>query len=308
MRILAKTKGMSHEKWLELRRAGIGGSDAAAIVGMSPWRSAFAVYQDKVGLGIPIETTERMQIGKDLEDYVCQLYTRHTGIKLRKRNAILQHDEHDFIIGNIDREVVGAKEGFEAKVTSNYASNLWIDGKVPLMYEVQCHHYMLVTGWEAWTIGALIGNERFVYRRIERDPDIIDWLLAEETKFWKEHVEAGVEPVPDGGQDIDEHLKEFNTEIEKGKTIKLIGFSGKAKRLQEIKEFRKHINLEVKSLEQEIILAMHDAEYADCGTVMIKRKIVDYQRFGNKSFRQENPDKVKDYMHQIKFNKLTFIE
>lgn len=185
---------MSHERWLELRRTGIGGSDAAAIVGMSPWSGPFSVYQDKVGLGIPVETTERMQIGKDLEDYVCQRFTQATGLKLRRKNAILQHDKYDFIIGNIDREIVGKKEGFEAKVTSNYASSMWIDDKIPVNYELQCHHYMLVTGWRAWTIGALIGNERFVYKRIERDEEVINWLLEQEINFWKNHVEKGIEP------------------------------------------------------------------------------------------------------------------
>lgn len=305
MRILASTKGMSHERWLELRRTGIGGSDAAAIVGMSPWSGPFSVYQDKVGLGIPVETTERMQIGKDLEDYVCQRFTQATGLKLRRKNAILQHDKYDFIIGNIDREIVGKKEGFEAKVTSNYASSMWIDDKIPVNYELQCHHYMLVTGWRAWTIGALIGNERFVYKRIERDEEVINWLLEQEINFWKNHVEKGIEPAPDGDKETDEFIKEYHSEIVSGKRIELAGFYAKTRRLSEIKEFQRHMVSERKQLEQEIILAMGDAEFADVGDLMIKREIVDYKRFGNKKYREENPHISKDFFHNIKFNKLT---
>lgn len=308
MRILAKTKGMTHAEWLEIRRQGIGGSDAAAIAGMSPWKSAYSVYMDKIGLGIPVEDNERMRIGRDLEDYVAKRFTEATGLRLMRRNAVLQHDEHDFIIGNIDRKVVGQRVGYEGKVTNSYAAKHWQDDRIPIAYELQCHHYMLVTGYVGWWIAVLVGNERFVYKYIERDEEVIDWLQALEVTFWNDHVLSGEEPAPDGKEDVTELIREHHMDIQTGKTIELVGMNSAVKRLIELKAYIPSMEQEQKALEQQLIISMGDAEYATTNNYYIKRSIIEYKRFGNKKFRSENPEQVLGYMTEIAFNKLTIEE
>src|SRR5690606_12206216 len=108
----------------------------------------------------------------DLEDYVAKRFVEATGMKVRRINAILQHSEYPFMLANVDRLIVGKKEGLECKVTNSYAKKEWED-EIPIYYEIQCHHYMAVTGYKAWWIACLIGNERFVYKRIERDEEVI---------------------------------------------------------------------------------------------------------------------------------------
>lgn len=308
MRILAKTKGLSEEKWLALRRKGIGGSDASAVVGMNPWVSALSIFYDKIGKGVPIEQTERMRIGKDLEDYVAQRFSEESGLKVRRKNAILMHKEHDFLIANIDREIVGKKEGLECKVTNNYAATQWHDGKIPSHYELQCHHYMLVTGYKAWWIAALIGNERLIYRRIERDEEVINWLFEQERAFWHDHVLANVEPAPSGLRDVDNIILEKFGEIISGKSIELVGYADKVKRRFDLKNYMADMAQEYKQLDQDIKIAMGDAQYAVAGPYLIKKDHIEYKRFGNKKFRGDNPAMVTNYLTKIQYQKLTITE
>lgn len=308
MRILAKTKGLSEEKWLALRRKGIGGSDASAVVGMNPWQSALSIYYDKIGEGVPIEQTERMRIGKDLEDYVAQRFSEDSGLKVRRKNAILMHKEHDFLIANIDREIVGKKEGLECKVTNSFAASQWYDNQIPSHYELQCHHYMLVTGYKAWWIAVLIGNDRVIHRRIERDEEVISWLYEQERAFWHDHVLARKEPAPSGLRDVDNIILEKFGEIISGKSIELVGYTSKVKRRLDLKNYLDEMAREYKELDQDIKLAMGDAQYAVAGPYLLKKDNIEYKRFGNKNFRAANPDMVTNYLKQIKYQKLTITE
>ena len=120
MRVLADTKDMSREDWLKYRKKGIGGSDSSAILGANPYSSAFDVYLDKTGDYEEEVDNERMLWGRILEDIVAKEFTKRTGIKLRKRFAILQHDEYDWMIANVDRLVVGEDAGAEIKTTNSF--------------------------------------------------------------------------------------------------------------------------------------------------------------------------------------------
>ena len=77
---------VSHEQWLNLRKTGIGGSDAGAVCGLNPYSSAMKVFQDKISDTVEEEDNEAMRIGHDLEDYVAKRFTEATGLKVRKSN------------------------------------------------------------------------------------------------------------------------------------------------------------------------------------------------------------------------------
>lgn len=83
---IVNCKEISREEWLEYRRAGIGGSDAAVIVGLNPWRSLSELYADKLGLLPDKEDNEQMRIGRDLEEYVARRFCEATGKKVRRNN------------------------------------------------------------------------------------------------------------------------------------------------------------------------------------------------------------------------------
>lgn len=303
--VLIKTIDLSHEEWLKWRQKGIGGSDAAAIAGLNPWKSPIAVYLEKIGETQAGQTdNERMRIGRDLEDYVAKRFSEATGFKVRRRNAILQHPKHAFMLANIDRQIVGVNEGLECKVTNSYAKKDWIDN-IPVHYEIQCHHYMAVTGYDAWWIAVLIGNEKFVYKKIERDEEIIKHLIQIEKDFWENHVLKREMPAPDGSSAAAEIIKKMYPQSEPDSFIELSPnkFESKLLRIDEIKELMSKLEEEKKQIEQEIQIEMGENEVALIGDRKVTWKSVTSNRFDSKKFAKDHPELYKKYVKQSSYRR-----
>lgn len=177
--VFAKTKDMPKAEWLRLRRNGIGGSDAAAIMGLSPWRTAMDVWLEKTGEFTEDESqdNEKMYWGTALEDVVAREFMTRTGLKVRRRNAILQHRKHHFMIANVDRLVIGHKAGLECKTTGQYSADDWTMG-VPDYYIPQVQHYMAVTGYDTWYVAVLIGGQEYKHYEVPRDDGFIREVLV----------------------------------------------------------------------------------------------------------------------------------
>lgn len=109
MKRLISTLNLSKEDWLRYRKCGITGTDAGAILGLNPYRSAFQVYHDKISETIENIDNEAMRQGRDLEDYVAQRFTEATGLKVRRANAIYQSEEHPLLLADFDRLIVGQR-------------------------------------------------------------------------------------------------------------------------------------------------------------------------------------------------------
>ena len=210
--VAASTRGMTLEQLLKERRKGIGGSDAAAVAGLSRYRTPIQVYMEKLELVEPPEENEAMYWGKKLEDLVAKEFSVRTGMRVRRCRAILRHPEHPFMLANVDRLIVGRNEGLECKTASAFKAGEWDGDEIPWEYAIQCYHYMAVTGYSAWWIAVLIGGNRFVYKRIERDEEIIANLIKIESDFWHNHVLKGVPPEPDGSSASTELMKRLYPE------------------------------------------------------------------------------------------------
>lgn len=219
--VLVKTSDMEKEEWLEHRRQGIGGSDAAAILGMNPWKSPMDVWLEKTGEFTEDESqdNEKMYWGTALEDVVAREFMTRTGLKVRRRNAILKHKQYPFMIANVDRLVVGQSTGLECKTAGYYSTDDWAMG-VPDYYMPQVQHYMAVTGYKAWYVAVLIGGQEFKYYKVARDDSFIRELIQAETAFWK-LVEERTPPPIDGTRASTELVKKLYPEAEKGKEIEL---------------------------------------------------------------------------------------
>ena len=200
-------KVLDREEWLKIRQTGIGGSDAAAVAGLSRFRSPLQVYMEKLGLTEPQEETEAMYWGKKLEDLVAEEFSIRTGMKLRRRNETLRHKDYPWMIAHVDRLIVGKDEGLECKTAGAYKADEWQGDDIPWEYAIQCYHYMAVTGYSAWWIAVLIGGNRFIYKRIERDEEIIANLIKIESDFWNNHVVKRIPPDPDGSTASTEFVK-----------------------------------------------------------------------------------------------------
>lgn len=195
---IAAVKDMSREDWLQIRRSGIGGSDAATIVGLNPYSSKLTLYADKKGILPEKEDTERMRLGRDLEDYVAQRFCEETGKKVKRSGFMWRHPTYEFIIANIDREIVGEEAFLECKTTMNYEKHDYDSGDIPMNYYCQCMHYMAVTGCEKAYLAVLVFGKGFYWFEIKRDENEISALIDNEVEFWQSHVMQDRPPLADG--------------------------------------------------------------------------------------------------------------
>ena len=216
---LAKTLDMPRDEWLQKRRQGIGGSDASAILGLNPWKTQMDLWLEKTGEFTEDEENEKMYWGRILEDIVAQEFSIRTGLKVRRKNAILQHKQHPFMLANVDRLVIGQKAGVECKNIGIRSADRWEMG-VPEYYQAQVQHYMAVTGYPVWYVAVLIGGQEFRYYKLTRDEQFIHELIQAETEFWK-LVETRTPPSLDGSKASTELVKRMYPEAEQGNEIDL---------------------------------------------------------------------------------------
>ena len=210
---LVKTNDLSREDWLSVRRNGIGSSDAAAAVGLNPYKSQLALWMEKTGrddLFAPIDVNDDstpVYWGSLLEPIVAASYAKRTGNRVRKVNAVLQHPDHNWMLANLDREVVGVPEVqiLECKTAGVQGARLWKDG-VPDFVQLQVAHQLAVTGKRAADVAVLIGGQELQIHRIKRDDLLIERLIQLEEVFWG-YVQSDIAPPVDGSDSADQALR-----------------------------------------------------------------------------------------------------
>lgn len=212
---LVSTKDMSRENWLAIRKQGIGASDAAAAVGLSPYQSQLELWMIKTGRDgdmpkvDPNDESSPMYWGNILEPIVAQHYSRRTGNKVRKINAVLQHPDPDkyWMLANLDYTVVGSDEVqiLECKTAGEFGSRLWRDG-VPEYVQCQVQHQLAVTGKAVADVCVLICGQEIRIHRIERDDELIAKLIELERQFWH-YVETDTPPPADGSRSAGKALQ-----------------------------------------------------------------------------------------------------
>ena len=196
---IADTRTLTHDEWLALRRTGIGGSDAGAIMGVSPYKGAFSVWADKQGKLPPLEDNEAMRQGRDLEDYVARRFAEASGLRVRHEYSMLRSVDHPCMLADIDRRIIGERAGLECKTSRDITMARYRNGEYPMEYYCQCLHYLAVTGWDCWYLAVLVyGTDLLIYK-ICRDEvlDDIEALIRAEEAFWQNHMVLDQPPAPD---------------------------------------------------------------------------------------------------------------
>lgn len=190
------------------RRLGLGGSDAAAVLGVHPYRAPIDVWLDKVGLAEPWAGNESTLWGDLLEPVIAAEYARRTGRETARTERLLRHPKHPWMIGNPDRILVGANKGLEIKTAGFRSIHRWGEEAedCPEEYIVQCCWYMAISGCEEWDLVVLLGGQQMRIYTIQRDRDLEDLMIEAGGRFWVEHVLAGVQPTPDGSESFRRYL------------------------------------------------------------------------------------------------------
>lgn len=193
------------------RRDFLGGSDIAAILGISPWASPYSVWCEKVGLCDPEHdesTQDRLDAGKDAELYLAAQFRRHEGLELCGEEMELLDPVRPWARGHCDALVFDgnvepdlgpdfaldyALGGWEAKTDRNFAP--WTE--VPAHYLAQIQWYMGLTCLERWWVTVGFGGWRTKTYLVERDQSDIDYMLKRADEFWNDHVLTGEPPQAD---------------------------------------------------------------------------------------------------------------
>lgn len=181
---------MDREAWLQARRSGVGGSDAAIACGLHPYVSPLELYYDKSGeLVIEREDNERMQMGRALEDAIADVFAQRYDVKLR-RHAMRRHPRYPWMLGNPDRLIEGTRIGLEIKNVDALAYRFGEWGEpdtdeIPEPYLLQALHYAIVFDYREWHIGALIGGNTLKRYIVRRDSELEAMLIEGEREFWQ---------------------------------------------------------------------------------------------------------------------------
>jgi putative phage-type endonuclease len=175
----------------------LGGSDAASILGVSPWKSALQLYQEKIGEYQEEITPAKQKIfnrGIRWEPVVCdmlmdELQDRGHDVKIIGRNNRYLDHEHSFMAAEIDLELVidGKIINGEIKTVSPFAAKHWGEqgtDEIPLGYVAQVLHGQMVTGINQTVVAALIGADDLRIHFIDRDDEMITYIRDREIAFW----------------------------------------------------------------------------------------------------------------------------
>jgi len=209
--------------WLSKRETGIGGSDVAAVLGISRWKSPIEVYLKKTGKFYKEitdeEQLERMRIGQLEEEVIATLFCEKMNIehnRLRQANFVFQHEDYPFMLGSIDRQYTdddGKKVIVECKHASEYTYSDWDEKKVPLEYLCQLMHYLIITDADYGYFAVKIGNRTVKIKRVERDQELEAKIINAEKYFWENYVEKDVLPPADGSIPTKEILDGYLDEV-----------------------------------------------------------------------------------------------
>ena len=325
--VLVDTADLPEEEWLEWRRKGIGGSDAAAIFGISPFATARDLYYDKVGI-LPCEETDenwvQKQVGHLLEDLVAQIFAKKTGFKIYQVKKMFHHPKHTFMLADVDYFVElpdGTTAILEIKTTNyNARDHWWRDGQevVPVNYETQGRHYMCVMNVDQVFYCCLYGNsfEEVIIRSLKRDYDYEDELIMVEEDFWVNNVLKKVEPpyTEDGELILESIRRHFGAVDTDAPTVTLsLPLASCILRFTELQAQKKAADAEANRLKKEmdrlqgmVLAEMGKSSSAEC-TVGAEKFAVTYKPSSRPAISKEgllrlqvrHPDIYNEYVTPV---------
>lgn len=295
-KIIAETKNMIYEEWLDFRKSGIGGSDASVVCGINRYKSPVELWMEKTGRQPHQEAGESAYWGTQLEPLVREEFSRRTGIEVKLAKCILQNEEFPFMQANLDGVCYDPELGdciFEAKTASAFKLGEW-ENSIPDEYMLQIQHYMAITGFKGAYIAVLIGGNTFRWKKIDRDEEIISALVKLEKDFW-ECVENDTPPQLDGSDASEKFLAEKFLES-KNSSVELPENAAELIRKYETASEQIKALTEEKQFAENLLKEMlGENEIGMIGENIVSRKAVSQERLDSKTLKSEHPAIYKKY-------------
>jgi len=287
----------SHEEWLKAREEGIGASEVAAVLGLSPWETPFSLYLKKTHKVPPTEENDAMRRGHYLEDAVVQWWMHETGEQVIKASAadiIYVHPEFPFMRVTPDRIVKGRKKILEVKSTA-----LHMGEEIPNYYLAQVMYQMYVTGIHQAELIYIQGGLTFGRFFVEYDEEFAEFIAERVTEFWNENVLGGKEPdainVSDLAVKVPRSTPEKSIEADDTALAQIA-------EIREKKAQYEALGKEIETLQDSLKMFMTDSEAIldGNGQVLITWKSgKDKTSFDSKTFQAENPDLYEKYCKTV---------
>lgn len=302
------TGKLTKEQWLQLRRNGIGGSDASVIMGKNPYRSILQLWEDKTGkLPVADSENEYTYWGNVMEPIIRKEFMNRTGLKVRQKHSMIFHPDYPYLFADVDgiaTDERGEKCIFEAKTASQYKAEQWENG-VPEEYVLQVQHYLEVCGMNKAYVAALIGGNKFIFYTIYRDEELIRELVSKERKFWEEYVLMGIEPDADDSEATKDYLnKKYSDSI--ADTIELQeNMKNILSEYQEIDSRVKELEKQKTGLANQIKSAMGEHETGEVDGTVVSWKKITRESLDSKRLRKEQPDVFAEYTSVSSYRKLS---
>lgn len=301
--VISHLDDLDRAEWLELRREGIGGSDAAAICGQDRWRSAFEVWLDKTAApNLPDdEMSEAAEWGLLLEPVVREQTAKRQQVAIAPAPFLVASTTHPFMLANLDGLAwelrdpqIDPPEGvYEGKTAGVWTADGWEADGVPDSYLLQGMHYLAVTGLDWLIFGVLIGGQRLEVRRVERDDALIDHLVTIETAFWQRVLDR-TPPDPDGSEactDLLAHLYDVKADSvltvdDPDEVINALhlrdAYKAEAKAAEEAADEQEN--------RLKVLLGEHEVLQLPDGHVLCTWKQHDVTRLDSKALKADRPD------------------
>ncbi len=303
--VYADSRQITREEWLEHRKSGIGGSDAGAIMGVSPYKGAYSVWADKMGFESSFEDSEATRQGRDLEEYAAKRFAEKTGKSVRHEYGMLRSRECPFMVANFDRRIIGQQAGLECKWSKDIYKKRWREGDMPMEYYCQCLHYMKVSGWDVWYLVVVIALTDVITYKISRGPkeeengidwylpdvaDDIDALVVAEETFWRDHVEHCQAPAPDGLRATSEALGTVYSRSEDYAIESTDEDDMLIEQLVSYRQQKKAAEAAIRKLENQIKARMETAEELHSPIALVSWKSQKQRRISEKKLKELYPE------------------
>ncbi len=185
------------QEWLRERKNYLGGTDLAAICGLSPYRTALDVYLDKTSNDIAYETNAAMRWGTLLEDTIAKEYAEVTGYDVEIEPNTIYHPEYKFLGANIDRWADNKRRILECKTASFLKAKEWGDlgtDQIPESYLIQNATYSAVCNIPVVDTAVLIGGQYFRIYTYNKNKELEDKIIKIGVNFWHNHIEKRTPP------------------------------------------------------------------------------------------------------------------
>jgi putative phage-type endonuclease len=291
--------------WLAVRQTGIGGSDVSTLLGMNKRRSVRDLWEDKTGRQTDDEPAgEAAEWGTLLEPIVREEFTRRIGIAVTPV-GMLRSREHEFMLYNADG-LTSDGGIYEGKTASLWKRNEWGDDQIPDHAELQVQHGMAVMGvGHAWVVG-LIGGQKLVWKRIERDPELIGMIVMAEEKFWNVNVLLDVPPELDGSEASERYVNERYPLADPSKIVEVDPWTSDRLRSAYRKAAaNKKADVEAFVAAQNAMRdLLGDAEVAQCGGKVIATWTNNGSAFDEAAFRAAHPELADEYTATVEVQQL----